>query len=200
MNVCPLDENCKWKCSHCEFATPGTAIRKVLSVIQDEIDVLQSMEFGPERLEKCEQIFRKYHGVFHPSHYLLTELRQNLIELYGRVEGYELQDLTDNLLEHKMNLCRAVLTVLNVLYPGKTRTRAMLLYDLHAPIVLSAKISYATGLIEDCELKSKLQEAIAMLEESTNILEWEDAESVEFNVAQIGKQSLLQLKESIKSI
>ncbi|XP_037035204.1 SET domain-containing protein SmydA-8-like [Bradysia coprophila] len=196
----PYDDSSKWKCSHCEFATPATSIRKVLSVIQAETDALQSIEFGPERLEKCEYVFRKYRGVFHPSHYLLTELRQNLIELYGRVEGYELQDLTDNLLEHKMSMCRSVLNVLNVLYPGKTRTRAMLLYDLHAPIVLSAKISYATGLIQDDELKRKLQEAISMLEESTNILEWEDADSVEYNVAQIGKQSLLQLKESVKSI
>lgn len=172
----------------------------MLSIIQAEIDSLQSIEFGPDRLEKCEQLFRKYRAVFHPSHYLLTALRHNLIELYGRVEGYELEDLTDDLLEHKMKLCQSVLNVLNVLYPGMTRTRAMLLYDLHAPIVLSAKISYATGMIKDAELKKKLQEAIAFLQESTTILEWEDVDSVEYAIAQIGNQSLSQLKESIKTI
>lgn len=160
---------------------------------------MQSMEFGPDRLEKCEEIFQKYRVVFHPCHYLLIGLQQNLIELYGRVDGYKLQDLTDNLLEHKMTMCRSVLNVLNVLYPGKTRTRAMLLYDLHAPIVLSAKISYATGMIQEDELKERLQEAISLLEESTTILEWEDADSVEYSIAQIGKQSLLQLKESINA-
>lgn len=158
------------------------------------------IEFGPQRLEKCEQVFRKYQGVFHPGHYVLTGLRQNLIELYGRVEGYELEELSDKLLEHKMEMCQSVLKMLNVLYPGKTRTRAMLLYDLHAPIVISAKMSYATGVIQDDELKKKLQEAITLLEESTAILEWEDVDSVEYTIAQIGKQSLSQLRESIKAI
>lgn len=194
------DENCQWKCSHCKFAATNNSISKVLSVIQAEIDSVQCIEFGPERLEKCEQLIRKYRAAFHPNHYLLTGLRQNLIELYGRVEGYELQDLNLKNLEHKMSMCQSVLNILNILYPGKTRTRAMLLYDLHAPIVLSAKISYATGVINDDELKKKLQEAACLLQESTNILEWEDCNSVEFSIAQIGKQSLLQLKESIKSI
>lgn len=172
----------------------------MLSVIQAEVDSMQNIEFGPERLEKCEQIFQKYRAVFHPCHYLLTGLRLNLIELYGRVEGYELEDLPDNLLEHKMSMCRSVLNVINVLYPGKTRTRAMLLYDLHAPIVLSAKISYVTGIIQDDELKKKLQEAVSLLQECTTILAWEDADSVEYSIAQIGKQSLAQLKESINAI
>lgn len=196
--VCFKDKNCAWKCSHCDFTTTSSAIRKVLSVIQAEVDSLQSIEFGPERLEKCEKIFRKYRGVFHPCHFLLTGLRQNLIELYGRVEGYELEELPDNLLEHKMELCQSVLNILNVIYPGKTRTRAMLLYDLHAPIVLSAKIAYATGLIQDDEFKKRLQEAVVLLEECTTILEWEDVGSVEYTIAQIGKQCLFQLKESIK--
>lgn len=171
-----------------------------MSVAQAEVDYLQSIEFGPERLEKCEKALRKYRTVFHPNHFILTALQQNLIELYGRVEGYELEDLTDNLLERKMSMCQSVLNVLKVLYPGKTRTRAMLLYDLHAPIVLSAKISYATGTITVNELKKKLQEAIAILQESTDILGWEDVDSVEYTIAQIGKQALSQLKESMKAI
>lgn len=199
-NVCFKDENCLWKCSRCEFTTAASSIRKVLSVVQAEVDSLQSIDFGSERLEKCEQIFRKYRGVFHPCHYLLTGLRQNLIELYGRVEGYELEDLSDKLLEHKMDMCQSVLNILRILYPGKTRTRAMLLYDLHAPVVLSAKISYATGVIQDDEFKKKLQEATALLEESTTILGWEDVDSVEYTIAQIGKQSLYQLKESLKAM
>lgn len=171
-----------------------------MAVIQDEIDSMQTIDFGPERLEKCEQIFQKYRAVFHPCHYLLTGLRQNLVELYGRVEGYELRDLTDSLLERKINMCQSVLNVLNVLYPGKTRTRAMLLYDLHAPIVLSAKISYASGMIQDDELKKKIQEAAALLQESCTILELEDVDSIEYTIAQMGKRSLTQLKESIMDI
>ncbi|KAJ6640841.1 SET domain-containing protein SmydA-8, isoform A [Pseudolycoriella hygida] len=196
----PFDENCSWKCTHCKFTTTSTAIQKVLSVIQAEVDFIKTMEFGPERLAKCEEIFRKYRGAFHPSHYLLTAIRQNLIELYGRVEGYELCDLTDKLLEHKVAMCESVLNVLNVLYPGKTRTRAMLLYDLHAPIVLLAKISYATGKIKDGEFKKKLKHAYDLLQESSTILAWEDVDSVEYTISQIGKQSLSQLRDNIRTL
>lgn len=171
-----------------------------MSIIQTEIDFVKCIDFGSERLEKCEQLFRKYRSVFHPRHYIQTELRQNLIEMYGRVDGYELQELPDVMLEHKIDLCRQVLNVLNVFQPGKTRARAMLLYELHAPLVLTARTAYVAGVLQGEALKAKLQEAVDLLEECTTILEWEDTTTVEHNIAQIGKESLTQLKESIRTI
>lgn len=158
------------------------------------------MDFCAERLEKCEQLLRKYRSVFHPQHYVQTGLRQNLIEMYGRVEGYQLQELPNVMLEHKIDLCRQVLNVLTVIHPGKTRCRAMLLYELHAPLVLIAKSAYAVGILQGDALKAKLQEAVDLLEECSSILQWEDSTTVEYTIGQISNQSLVQLKESMEAI
>lgn len=171
-----------------------------MSIIQTEIEYLQSIDFGSERLEKCEQLFRKYRSVFHPRHYIQTGLRQHLIEMYGRIEGYELQELPDVMLEHKIDLCRMVLNLLNIFQSGKTRARAMLLYELHAPLVLTARAAYVAGVLQGDALKVKVQEAVDLLEECSTILEWEDITTVEYNIAQIAKESLAQLKESIRCI
>ncbi|XP_037049425.1 SET domain-containing protein SmydA-8-like [Bradysia coprophila] len=196
----PNDIESMWKCSRCDFNTNATAVQRALSIIQTEVDAIQSMDFSAERLEKCEQLFRKYRSVFHPQHYIQTGLRQNLIEMYGRVEGYELQDLPDVMLEHKIDLCRQVLNVLNVIHPGKTRCRAMLMYELHAPLVLIARSAYAAGVLQGDALKSKLQEAVDLLEECTPILEWEDSTTVEYTIGRIARESLAQLKESMRAI
>lgn len=127
-------------------------------------------------------------------------LRQNLIEMYGRVAGYELQKLTDILLKHKIELCLQVLNVLDVVYPGKNRARAMLLYELHAPLVFRARNAYAAGILNGDALKIKLQEAINLLNESTEILEWEDIATTEYAIAQIGKKALVQLKDNVRTI
>lgn len=120
--------------------------------------------------------------------------------MYGRVEGYELQDLPDVMLEHKIDLCRQVLNILNIIQPGKTRARAMVLYELHAPLVLTARTAYTSGVLQGDDLKAILQEAMDLLEECTAILEWEDVTTVEHTIGKIGKESLDQLKESIRSI
>lgn len=158
------------------------------------------MDFNAERLEKSENLLRKYRIVLHGQHYIQTGLRQNLIEMYGRVGGYELHDLSDVMLERKIELCRQVLDTLNAIHPGKTRCRAMVLYELHAPLVLTARLAYAAGVLKGEALKGKLLEAVDLLEECTSILEWEDSNTVEYTIGRIGKESLAELKESIRAI
>lgn len=43
--------------------------------------------------------------------------------MYGRVEEYFLDDLPDILLEHKVEMCRLLLQVLDVVEPGYSRSR-----------------------------------------------------------------------------
>lgn len=200
MNSSTADRKCEWICTQCDCKTKVDSIRQTLSIIQTEVDNAQSIDFGPKRLERCELLIRKYRKLLHPLHYIQTGLSQNLIELYGRVDGYELQKLTDILLEHKIDLCLQVLTVLDAIHPGKTRSRAMLLYELHAPLVFRARNAYTAGFLKDDALKTKLQESINLLKESTEILEWEDVTTTEYAIAQIGKKALVRLKENVDSV
>lgn len=79
--------------------------------MQSEIDDLQNLDYGPERLQNLERLARKFRSVLHPNHFILTNTRHNLIEMYGRVSGYELSELPDIVLEHKAEMCRSILKV-----------------------------------------------------------------------------------------
>lgn len=45
--------------------------------------------------------------------------------MYGRVDEYLLDDLPDVVLEHKVDMCRLLLQVLDVIEPGYSRVRGM---------------------------------------------------------------------------
>jgi hypothetical protein len=48
-------------------------------------------------------------------------------------------ELSDKLLERKINLCTELLEVADILDPGASRLRGLLLYDLQAAMVVQAK-------------------------------------------------------------
>jgi len=43
--------------------------------------------------------------------------------MYGRVDEYLLDDLPDVVLEHKVDMCRLLLQVLDIVEPGYSRIR-----------------------------------------------------------------------------
>lgn len=92
----------------------------------------------PSSIEQREYIFRKYRSVLHPKHAFMTLMRHSLSQLYGRVEGYMLDDLPDILLERKAELCRDLLQVLNVIEPGYSRMRGKInFYILKKMLILA---------------------------------------------------------------
>ncbi|XP_036329154.1 SET domain-containing protein SmydA-8 isoform X1 [Rhagoletis pomonella] len=196
----PLDSSCDWKCTLCTFKTSKNAIQKTLSVIQSEVAIIQAMEPSPQKLQETEKLMRKYRVVLHPQHFVQIGLRQSLIEMYGRVAEYELAELPDVMLEHKEGLCRLVLRVLEVFEPGLSRTRAMMLYELHVPLVLLAKSGFIAGVLSAEALKQKLLDVIAILKECVDILQYEDPETQEGNLCKVAQQAMEQLTQSVEGL
>lgn len=143
---------------------------------------------------------KKYHSVLHPRHAFLSMLRASLTQLYGRVNEYELDDLPDIVLEHKVDMCRLLLQVLDVIEPGLTRARGVTLYELHAPLLFLAKSQWTSQAINDAALKSKMSEAASILKEATDILTLEPPDTIEGQIGAVARQSLQQLEESIQNL
>ncbi|XP_065357523.1 SET domain-containing protein SmydA-8 isoform X2 [Calliphora vicina] len=196
----PLDPNTEWKCTLCEFKTSSDAIRRALAVMQAEVSELQATEMSAARLQETEKLLKKYRVVLHPLHYIMISLKQNLIEMYGRVKEYEMVELPDVLLERKEELCRHVLRVMNVFEPGLSRMRAMILYELHVPVVLLAKSGFIAEVLSGKKLKEKLSEAVAILKDCVEILQHEDSQSQEGVLGLIAKQAMEQLTQSVEGL
>ncbi|VVC87245.1 unnamed protein product [Leptidea sinapis] len=198
----PLDNESKWKCTDlkCGFETSSAAMRKMLAVIQAEVDQLDALQPTPEAIEMREAFLEKYKSVFHPRHSILLSVKYTLAELYGRVEGYTIDELPDLMLERKVEMCRLLLTTLDVILPGDTRMRGMMLYELHAPLMYLARSEFSAGLITQEQLKTRLEEPMKCLAGAAKILQREDPQSPEGTIGFIASQSLEQLKASVESL
>lgn len=196
----PLDLNAEWKCTHCEFKTPGISVQRALATIQTEIDQCLAMDYTAEKLQTIESVLKKYRSILHPRHYQMISLKQALIELYGRVSGYEMPELPDLLLERKLEICRDVIKVLDITEPGKTRARGMILYEMHAVLILLAQSAFRQKVIYGLVLKKRLKEAAEFLQEAVDILSLEDLQSTEGQIAIQAKEGLDQLRQSITAM
>lgn len=137
-----LDDVCEWKCTHCDFKTHGAAVRKIFATIQEDIDRVEYLveAEGKRKLkwkfntklfkyisllgvQERETLYKKYKSVLHPKNSYMNILRSALVQLYGKADGYSLDDLPDIILERKVELCNQLLEVLDVIEPGRSRIR-----------------------------------------------------------------------------
>ncbi|XP_053995158.1 SET domain-containing protein SmydA-8 [Hylaeus volcanicus] len=197
-----LDPDSSWKCTHCEFTTSGAAVRKVLQIIHADVEAVEAISGadGADAIQQRETVMKKYHSVLHPRHAFNTMLRHSLTQMYGRVDEYLLDDLPDIVLEHKIDMCKLLLQVLDVVEPGHSRIRGMTLYELHAPLLFIAKTQWNAGVIDEAALKSKMIEASEILKESAMILSLEPPDTPEGQIGLVAKESLVQLEQSISDL
>jgi hypothetical protein len=116
----PLNQTTDWKCTKCLYTMPNLAVVRVLNILQMEAASLDADDI-PAR----EALIKKYKGSLHPNHAHLTALKYSLSQLYGRVPGYTFDEMPDLLMERKIELCRHVLAVADILESGKTRIRGV---------------------------------------------------------------------------
>lgn len=70
-----------------------------------------------------EQFLQKYRNVLHPTHYICLSVKLSLSQLYGKVKGYLIHELPDELLERKRDVCKEIIKVFDIVEPGFTRLR-----------------------------------------------------------------------------
>lgn len=67
--------------------------------------------------------FFRYHKVLCPNHYLLLSAKYSLCQIYGRIEGYLLPEMSPADVARKERYCREFLAIIDLLEPGLTRLR-----------------------------------------------------------------------------
>lgn len=147
-------------------------------------------------VESMENLLAKFKSFLHPNHFIMISIKNALIDSYGHVKGHLLSQLPDALLRRKIELCKEVLEILDVFEGGKSRARALMLFELQAAMVFYAKSQLQLGNLSRNEYLGQLEEARDLLDESNETLSWED-ESV-CKIMTVVKLSLENLEELIK--
>lgn len=187
-----LEESTEWSCQKCDFVTPSSAVNTVITTIENEITALQELETSTENIKLCENVLTKYNKILHPNQYLLVNMKENLIDMYGWQLSNQIENDNDVIecLDRKILLCREVLAVLNIIHPGLNRARAMSIYEIFTSIGAIIKRNSASIVNRD----QLINESKQLVSECLTIFEWEDKTSLEFYLADICRKIATDLQ------
>ncbi|XP_049876356.1 SET domain-containing protein SmydA-8-like isoform X2 [Pectinophora gossypiella] len=187
----PLDQNASWNCidNGCGYTMPPVAVQMLLKRLTDEFDAVDASD-----VEGFENFLHKYRNVLHSSHYLCLSAKHSLSQLYGKVENYMIHEMPESELHRKIDICRDLMKVFDVIEPGYSRLRGVTLYELHAPLMILTTRDFEKKAISKENLRSRLKEIVSYLSQSALILGFEPVNSSEGLMATAAKDALKKIK------
>ncbi|XP_045604494.1 SET domain-containing protein SmydA-8 [Procambarus clarkii] len=184
-----------WACDRCRYKVSAVTVERLNKMVYMEL-----RQAGEDDPIKLETIFKKYQYVLHPQHFHLVGMKHSLSQMYGRLPGYLLPELTEAHLVRKVACCRDLLQVLDVLDPGITRLRGLTLYELHAPLLMQANRAFQNKAITKSDFQQQLHEVEGYLDRTVYCLKHEPLSSFEGEICKIARNSLQELRKWIQTV
>ena len=201
------DLKADWECKNakCKRKFQTSKIVNVVGAIKEKAEKLEYNKDFPDEcgVDAHEAFLKKYSPILHSNHVTLIRAKYNLAKMYGRMAGYEANNLTEKQLVRKQELCEEVLTVFDVIMPGKTRMRGVMLYELHLPHVMLANRQLQRGPGgggDPAKIKAGLKSGLKCLKQGMEILKLQPENSFEAKIVAGSKDSLVELENWVKTI
>ncbi|XP_050079732.1 SET domain-containing protein SmydA-8-like [Anopheles maculipalpis] len=183
--VNPLNQESEWRCHQCSNSLSCESVILLLEKLSQQLESICSNDVGG-----LESFLHTQSTVLHANHYLLLSVKHSLCELYGKIEGYLIPQLSQEQLKRKETLCRDLLEVVDQLEPGLSRLRGTIMYEMHVPLLIEAGQLFQGGVIQRTELRRRLKEVQRLLSESERILSLEPEGSPEYGIAEAARDAL----------
>ncbi|KAJ9577911.1 hypothetical protein L9F63_025224 [Diploptera punctata] len=188
----PTTNQQKWECNKCNHHYRHNMIKTTVSLARSFVDEVDRTDY-----RAMEALLIRLSRTFPPQHFVLLELKQTLVAVYRDIINRETNP-SRKVLSRKLQLCRDMLPILEVVEPGISRLRGIALYELQDPIVMLANKDFEGGEITVRDLLSKLREAEGYLREAISQLIYEPMNSPEGHLARVAMQDLKNLRYSIQ--
>eukprot|EP00090_Calanus_glacialis_P007363 TRINITY_DN15811_c0_g1_i1.p1 TRINITY_DN15811_c0_g1~~TRINITY_DN15811_c0_g1_i1.p1 ORF type:complete len:518 (+),score=133.58 TRINITY_DN15811_c0_g1_i1:73-1626(+) len=190
----PMSMKGDWICVKCEDVVNGECVRKLLKSLQKDTENLDRND-----MKAVKDIFKKYARKLHKNHGVLTELKQYLISGMGRLPGYEMDDLKESDHRQKVLLCQEALDVLDIVEPGMSLGRGLMMFELHSSLVMVSNMEFEKKQ-NPGQLLCRLLEADKFLREAEKILKMEPRNSPYGHLAATVQSNMLELSTYIESV
>jgi len=173
----PLDSESEWLCEKTGMKRSAQDIKLQLSQIGAELEEVTSKG----TVEDAEAFLDKYKKLLHPNHYHMATCKHNLLQMYGRTENCLIQDMDEEQLKRKEDLCREHIEVLKIIDPNLIRLMifaAAANFELHLPLLQVAKRKWEKGTISTEEFREALKEPHHHVKTAVDLLANEDNENL----------------------
>eukprot|EP00091_Calanus_sinicus_P025564 TRINITY_DN9801_c0_g1_i1.p1 TRINITY_DN9801_c0_g1~~TRINITY_DN9801_c0_g1_i1.p1 ORF type:complete len:119 (+),score=34.71 TRINITY_DN9801_c0_g1_i1:100-456(+) len=116
----------------------------------------------------------------------------------GRLPGYEMEDLKESDHKQKVLLCQEVLDVLDIVEPGITLGRGLMMFELHSSSVMVSNMEFVKKQ-NPGQLLCRLLEADKFLREAEKILKMEPRNSPYGHLSATVQSNMAELSAYIES-
>ncbi|KOC67669.1 Protein msta, isoform A, partial [Habropoda laboriosa] len=188
----PYEKGTKWQCDRCRRSIGGRLVRATLNITRTLIDETDEYDV------KVQNLTTKLSRSFHPNHYLMLSLKQKLLAAYRKEVATP--NPKKKMMQKMLDMCREMFNVLEIVEPGISRLKGIMLYEMHLPLVLLANRAYSAREISSVELASRLEEAGSLLKKSLTMLLLEPADTPEGKLAKRALQELKALNQNIVDV
>jgi len=196
-HIMPRDTNnmrTEWLCSTCGHVRPHHQVAEILRSVRAEADNLNRAD-----VPSLKALVKNLSKKLHRNHSIMIELKQLLVSGLGRAPGFTMEEMGEEDIRLKILLCQQLLEVQDIVSPGLTLGRGLLLYELHSALVMLANLEFA--LTNNTEgLLTRLQESEALLLEAIRILSPESDHSEFGHVKMAAGESYQELAQYLESV
>ncbi|CAK1555495.1 unnamed protein product [Leptosia nina] len=191
LSTAPLEPLAPWRCTDngCFYTMTSGGVQAMLKRLTDEFEQIDAND-----VDGFEKFLHKYRNVLHDNHYLCLSALHSLSQLYGKIAGYMIHEMPEEQLHRKIDICRDLMKVFDVIEPGYSRLRGITLYELHAPLMVLTTRDFERKAISKDSLRNRLKEIVSYLTESALILGFEPKQSPEGLMATAAKDALKKIK------
>ncbi|CAH2093101.1 unnamed protein product [Euphydryas editha] len=183
-----------WECNSCGKETEKTDIEHKIKCCSEKFEVINKKD------EKdLEEYIKNVSLVLAPNHYLLLDAKQRLAGVLRDIINREPRP-TKKVMRRKIDLCKEILPVLEVLSPGICRTKAITLYELHATMVQLSKKMFDGREISASAYVDELLNAEKYLKRSLEMLVIEPGNSPEGELCAKALEEYRALKLSMAKV
>uniref|UniRef100_A0A182W8A1 MYND-type domain-containing protein n=1 Tax=Anopheles minimus TaxID=112268 RepID=A0A182W8A1_9DIPT len=154
----PLSDTSDWKCNQCPVQVTHDQVNFIMSKIGEEVDYVMGRKSS---IKEFEDLIYKLENFLHPNHFHLQTLKHSLIQMYGHFPGHRLNELSDAVLVSKLQMCRDMMSIIDVLDPDSFRLTlyagVVLLEQQAALVELSKRQKPSTVSQQQYDLSEALQ-------------------------------------------
>lgn len=114
----PCDDKTEWACNKCTVKLSNDEVAFLVNKIGEEVDFVQ---LSDPTVKEMRELLDKILTFLHPHHYHVYSVKHSLLQLYGYQHGYLPNQISDELLIKKTDMCRELIEITKIIDPGNAR-------------------------------------------------------------------------------
>lgn len=178
-----------WKCMTCEKAASKEDLQRAFGIIRTEKSRFNSLKSQRD----LKSILCQLQRYLYPTHGFIIELKLLLIQII-RPDMSRSETEMESVWREKLRLCEDVMEVLNIVEPGLSLNRGLVLHEIQAALVHLANVEFERDTNQTSKLQKTLQKARNLLRETKVCLDMETSDTVE---AQARSETIRQEQQEL---